>query len=216
MADLVDIGPVVRDPSTNTLKADAKSSQIGDTEDDAPGFDAAPIFGSLGIVAIPWPKDSTGGPQGIVEENLGGQNGIITNIRDLRTAGVVEELGPGETAIYSTGPDFGSKIFLKKKVLALMIDDDIALNIDKENKKLTFTGFGCHFEISEDNGIVLTSGGATSQWKDGMQSHMGQIVLGGRNPLFPLAQMMVPVLVGVAPMSPIVGIGPALGVFIGG
>lgn len=214
MPDLLDVASVVRDPDTNTPRISAKSAQVGDTEDDAPSFDNIPIFGSLGLVAIPWPSDTTGGAQALVEENIGGQNGIVTNIRDLRTARVVEELGPGETALYATGPGFGSKIFLKKKLIALMIDDDVALNIDKENKKLTFTGFGCHLELSEENGIVLTSGGATSQWKDGMQSHMGQIVLGGRNPVNPV--FMGPAIpVGVAPLTPIGGIFPAPGVFIG-
>ncbi len=214
MADLLDVAAAVRDPDTNTLSVTAKSAQIGDTADDAPSFDNIPIFGSLGLVAIPWPSDSVGGAQAIVEENIGGQNGIVTNIRDLRTARVVEELAPGEMAIYATGPDFGSKIFLKKKLIALMIDDDVALVIDKQNGRLTFTGFGCHFEISKANGIVLTSGGATSQWKDGLQSHMGQIVLGGRTPLFPFFTGPI-IPLGVAPGSPIAGITLSAGVFYG-
>lgn len=214
MADLIDISSASRDPDSNTLIASCKSAQIGDEEDDAPSFDNAPIFGSLGLIAVPWPADSTGRPQGLIEEGLGGQNGIITNIRDLRAAGVVEELGPGETGIISTGPDFGSKVFLKKKLIAMMIDDDVALVIDKENKRLTFTGFGCHIEASEANGIVMTHGGATSQWKDGTQSHMGQIVLGGRTPLYPVfAGPALPL--GVAPGLPIAGIFQGMGVFIG-
>ncbi len=213
--DLVDISSAVRDPDTNTLKADAKSAQVGDTEDDAPGFDGAPIFGTLGVVARPWPKDSRGSAQALVEEGIGGQNGIVTNIRDLRAAGVVEELGDGETAIHSTGPDFDSRVFLKKQSASVMVGNDCAMVMDRENKRFSISCFGLHLEMSEENGVVITTGGATSQWKDGLQSHMGQIVLGGRNPLFPVAQMMVPALVGVAPMSPIVGIAPGAGVFIG-
>jgi hypothetical protein len=215
MADLVDIASAVRDPDTNTLKVSAKSSPVGDTDDDAPGFDDAPIFGTLGVAAYPWPGDSTGKAQALVEEGLGGQNGVVTNIRDLRTAGVVEELGPGETAIYATGPGFHSRVFLKKQSFSAMVGDDCAVVMDRENKRFSISCFGMHFEMSEENGVVVSTGGATSQWKGNVQSHMGTLVLGGRSPLFPLAQMMVPGLVGVAPMSPIVGIAQAPGVFIG-
>lgn len=214
MPDLVDVASAVRDADTNTLTVSAKSAQVGDTEDDAPSFDNIPIFGSLGLVAIPWPSDSTGKPQAIVEEGLGGQNGIVTNIRDLRTAGVVEELGPGETAIYATGPDFGSRVFLKKQLAAIMVGDDCAIVLDRENKRLTFSCFGLHFEMSEENGVVITTGGATSQWKDAIQSHMGVIVLGGRSPLFPFFTGPI-IPLGVAPATPIAGITLSAGVFYG-
>lgn len=215
MADLVDVGSANLDASTNTLRVSAKSAQVGDTEDDAPGFDGAPFFGTLGVIAIPWPADGRGKAQGIVEEGLGGQNGVITAIRDLRAAGVVEELGPGETAIHSTGPDFGSRVFLKKQIAALMVGDDCAMVMDRENKRFSISCFGLHLEMSEENGIVLSTGGATSQWKDSLQSHMGTIVLGGRNPLFPLASLAVPQPLGVAPGTPIVGFTQAAGVWMG-
>lgn len=215
MTDLVDIDSASRDPDTNTLLVSAKSAQVGDTEDEAPSFDKIPFFGSLGLVAIPWPKDDAGQAQGVVDEGAGGQAGVITSMRDLRAAGVVEELGPGETAIHATGPDFGSRIFLKKQLVAVMVGDDCAIVLDRENGRFTISCFGLHFEMSEANGVVVTTGGATSQWKEGLQSHMGAIVLGGRTPVFPVGQMMVPQLVGVAPLAPIVGIAPAPGVFIG-
>lgn len=215
MNDLVDIDSAVRDPDTNTLRATAKSAQVGDSPDEAPSFDGMPIFGTLGVVAIPWPSDSTGGAQGIVEEGLGGQNGVITAMRDLRAAGVVEELGPGETAIHATGPDFDARVFLKKQLAAVMVGDDCAIVMDRETKKFSISCFGLHFEMSEENGVCVSTGGATSQWKGGLQSHMGQIVLGGRNPLLPVASMAVPQALGVAPGSPVVGLAQAMGVFIG-
>lgn len=210
MTDIVDISSAVRDPDTNVLLVSCKSAQVGDTEDDAPGFDNVPVFGTLGVEAIPWP-----GAQAIIEEGLGGQNGIVTNIRDLRTAGVVEELGPGETGIRATGPGFDSRIFLKDQLIAAMVGDDCAIVLDRKNKRFSISCFGLHFEMSEENGIVASTGGATSQWKGSTQSHMGSIVLGGRTPAFPLAQMLTPTLLGVAPAAPIAGIAPTPGVFLG-
>lgn len=208
--DLVDIGSATRDAKTNTVLVQAKSTQVGATPDDAPGFDGAPVFGQLGITAIPWPADDRGNAQGTVDETVPGHNGVITSIRDARAAGIVQELGPGETALHSTGPDFDSLVLLKKQLAAIMVGDDCAIVMDRENKKFTVTCFGMHFEISQANGVVMTTGqGATFQLFGGIASLMGQIVLGGRTPVAPVAYSLTPV-VGVTGSTV-----PALGVFIG-
>lgn len=209
MADLVDIGSARRDPATNTVLVQAKSTQIGTSPEDAPSFDDTAVYGQLGITAVPWPKDERGNAQGVVDESIPGQSGVITSIRDARAAGIVQELGPGETAIHSTGPDFDSLVLLKKQLAAIMVGDDCAIVMDRENKKFTVTCFGLHFEMSEANGAVLTTGGATFQLFGSVASLMGQIVLGGRTPVAPVAYSLTPV-VGVTGSTI-----PALGVFIG-
>src|SRR5689334_7493774 len=163
MSGLVDIGSARLDEKTNTVLVQAKSEQIGSKEDDAPGFDGAPVFGALGITAVPWPKDDRGNAQGVNDESIPGHNGVITSIRDARAAGVVQELGPGETAIHSTGPDFDSVIFLKKQLLAMMVGDDMAFVMDRDGKKVTLTAFGMVLEFSPAQGITLTNGQATLQ-----------------------------------------------------
>jgi hypothetical protein len=216
LPELIDIGTAKRDPKTNTVLVQAKGAQIGQTADDAPGFDDAPIFGALGITAIPWKADDRGNAQGIADTGIPGHNAVITSIRDARAAGVVEELGPGETAIHSTGPDFDSRVFLKKQSAAIMVGDDCAVVMDRENKRFTVSCFGMHFEMSAANGITLTTGPATIQLSGPVASIMGQVVLGGRTPI-------ATVLYGLVPGKPVVGLPspepnsalPAMGVFIG-
>jgi hypothetical protein len=100
-----------------------------------PASDGAPLFGQLGITAIPWPADDRGNAQGTVDETVPGHNGVITSVRDARAAGIVQELAPGETAIHSTGPDFDSLVLLKKQLAAIMVGDDCAIVMDRENKR---------------------------------------------------------------------------------
>ncbi len=213
MNDIVDIGSAARDPSTNELLVQAKTAQAGDTPDDAPGFDNAPVFGQLGVSANPWPADERGNAQAL-KGDAAGFNGVINGMRDARVAGVVEELGPGETCVHSTGPDFDSRLFLKKQLWALMIGDDCAVTMDRENERFTISCFGMIFEMSTANGCTLTTGGATLQLKDALARIMaGTTVLGGQSPISQVLYTSVP-------GSPVAGTGPAggvpaLGVFIG-
>lgn len=212
MAEIVDIGAASRDPKTNEILVQAKGSQVGESPEDAPALDAAPLFGALGLFAIPWRADGRGNAQGLKQE-VPGHNGAVTNIRDARSAGVVEELSEGETAIGSTGPGFDSRVFLKKQLAAIMVGDDVALVLDRENQRNTLTAYGLHIEQSAANGIVLTTGGATVQIKDGVIILSGQIMLGGRSPI---AQVMGCAAPGVG-VTGTVGAGvPIPGVFFGG
>jgi len=210
MAELLDIGAARLDAKTNTVLVQAKSAQIGSTPDDAPGFDDTPIFGQLGVTAVPFGKDDRGNAQAIGDENVPGHNAVITSVRDVRASQVVQEIAPGETGIHSTGPDFDAVALFKKQLLALMVGNDCAIVMDRENKRFSISCFGLHFEMSEANGVVFTDGqGATTQLKGGVNSQMGQIVLGGRNPVAPVCYSPTPV-VGVTGSTV-----PALGVFIG-
>jgi hypothetical protein len=167
---------------------------------------------------MPWHADDRGNAQGLVEEGVPGHNGVITNMRDARAAGVVQELGPGETAIHSTGPDFDSLVLLKKQIAAIMVGDDCAIILDRENQKFAVSCFGMHFEMSPANGITLTTGqGATIQLFGPIASVMGQVVLGGRVPAFQIPYLSVPSqpLIGMpGPQGAQIGL-PAMGVFIG-
>lgn len=211
MAEIVDIGSATRDAKTNAVLVQAKGSQLGDEPDDAPSNDGAPFFGTLGITAIPWPADARGNAQG-TKESPAGHDAVITSMRDARAAGIVEELAPGETAIHSSGPDFDSRVFLKKQLAAIMVGDDVALVLDRENQRVTLTAFGLHFELSAANGAVLTTGGATVQLKDSLVALTGQVVIGGRTPK---AQVMGCAAPGVG-VTGTVGAGvPIPGVFFG-
>lgn len=216
MIDLLDIDSAVRDPKTNALIIKGKTSQSGETEDDAPGFDGAPLFNALGVTAMPWPADDNGNAQGLVCDDLPGTTGAVCAMRDTRVADVVEELGPGETCIHATGPNFGTRIFLKKQLIALVIDDDCMVVLDRENKKFAVNLFGMHLELSAENGFVVNPGGAQYQINGGLHMLLGQIILGGRTPLAPVLYPSIPgkPVVGVPSPDPNSGL-PAVGVFVG-
>lgn len=214
MTDILDIGASRLDPDTNEIKIQAKSAPIGNDPDDAPGFDDIPMIGQLGVSARPWPRTEEGAAQCVVDTDLPGTNGWATCARDQRksAAAVVEQLGEGETAVHSTGPGFDSRTFHKDQLWAAMVGDDCAIVIDREDKKITISGFGFHWEISEQNGACMFDDtGAGIQIKGGVICLTGQIVLGGRTPIGPVAWSLTPV-VGAAPGTTTT---PAAGVFIG-
>jgi hypothetical protein len=212
MTDIVDIGSSKLDPDTNVLLVQAKAAQMGDEEDDAPGYDDTPVYGLLGITARPFHKTDEGNAQGIVDTSLPGTSGVITSMRDAREASskVVEELGEGETALHSTGPGYDARVFCKKQMVAIMVGDDVAVVVDREEKKVSITAFGQHFELSDQNGINMVADGAGIQIKGGMVIITGQVVLGGRTPV-------AAVQMGPGPVAGVTGSTvPAVGVFIGG
>jgi hypothetical protein len=185
MSDLLDIGAAKLDPRTNALLVQAKTTQVSADADDAPDIGDAPMMCALGVTAFPYPADEHGNAQGI-KSDVPGTDGIITAARDTRTATVTAELGPGETCVHSTGPEFDSRLFLKDKLAAIVVSDSMSVVIDEKNQKITISCFGAHIEASKDGGCYMSSGGAMIQVKDGVCTITGQVVLGGRNPIQPL------------------------------
>lgn len=207
-ADFLDLGAASLDPATNALLVQAKTTQIGEDPDDAPDIGDAPMMGALGVTAFPYPSNDDGGAQG-VKVDLPGTNGVIVAARDTRTADVTAQLGPGETCVHSTGPDFDSRVFLKEKSASIIVGDSMAIVVDEKNQKITISCFGGHFEISKQDGCYMAHGGAMIQAKDGMCILTGKIMLGGRTPVGPVQFGTVPVI-GTAGAC-----APAPGVFVG-
>ena len=207
MSDLLDIGSSKLDPDTNVLLVQAKATQMGDDDDDAPGYDDTAVYGQIGVSARPYHKTDEGNAQAVVDTSLPGTNGAVVAMRDAREASakVVEELGEGETALHSTGPGFDSRVFCKEQMVATMVGDDCAVVLDRAEKKYSITCFGHIVEVSEANGIALVADGAGIQIKGGMVIITGKVVLGGRVPV-------APVHMGPQPIPA----APAPGVFIGG
>ena len=185
MSDLVDLGAAKLDPKTNALLVQAKTGPCGSDPDDAPDLGDAPVMCALGVTALPWPSNDNGRAQGI-KLDVSGTNGVIVAARDTRAAKVVAEMSAGESCLHSTGPDFDSRFFAKDQVAAIVVGDDMAFSMDRKEKQVTISAFGCHFEISEENGLLLMGNGAMLQIKGGMITLTGQIVLGGRTPVMPM------------------------------
>jgi hypothetical protein len=185
MSEFVDLGSARLDPQTNALLVQGKTGPCGTDENDAPDLGDAPIMCALGVTSLPWPSNDNGRAQGI-KLDVPGTNGVVVGARDTRSAKVVAEMSAGESSLHSTGPDFDSRFFAKDQLAAIVVGDDMAFSMDRKEKQITISAFGCHFELSEANGIVLMAGGAMLQLHAGVASLVGQVVLGGRNPVQPM------------------------------
>lgn len=211
--EIVDLGSSELDPDTNALVGQAKSTPVGPDENDAPDFGKTPVATGLGVTARWYHKTDEGSAVAVVDTSLPGQNGWIVGIMDRRAASakVVEQLGEGETAVHSIGLGFDSRTFHKNQLWAAMVGDDTAIVIDRDEKRISISGFGMHWELSEANGACMfDETGAGIQIKGGMVCITGQVVLGGRTPLGAVQFGPTPV-VGTSGAS-----APASGVFVGG
>lgn len=157
---------------------------ITDDVDDVERFGAVDYFNALGVTARPAPPNGDGAAEGVVLRNVGGRNGVVVGGRDARTGQVVAELGPGETALHSTGEDFDSRVFCKDQLVSIVVGDDVIVSVDRKNKAIVIAGWGHSVEVSEDNGVLLTesTGQAFLSLKDGEAWLCGSKVKLGAGP----------------------------------
>jgi hypothetical protein len=202
MSDIVDIGAASLDPETGMVVAQCKGAEVEGGE--APDYGALNLMFGLGFAAVPAPANENGNAQAVLLDDCPGQDGVCVGAVDSRTTQTYYELGPGETAVFSTGEGFDSRILFKDQLVAIVVSDDVAIVIDRKNKKITTAAFGMVDEMSDANGRVMTdeTGKASIQLKNGVISLTGTVVLGGRTPTSPVGLPGAPSL-------------PAPGVFVG-
>lgn len=189
----LDIGSSTLDAETNVLTVNGKDEPLSDDDSDAGSFDEIGYFGQLGCTARPYPADDSGGAQAIAMSGVGDRDGEIIGMRDTRVASVVGQLKPGDTALYSTGPQHAARLMLKeeKRQSVLMSKQangkDIIVSLDGNSNKITITGMKQVLELSED-GITLANGGAYIMLKaDGTVAINGSKVLIGNRGNTPAA-----------------------------
>lgn len=165
--DTVQLG-VAKRGDTNMVKCIATNPLgIPDRPDLVEHFGEVDVFSSLGITAMPADVDEDGAAEGLIVRDCAGTNGIVIGARDERTAGATAQLQPGETCVHSTGPDFDSRMFCKNKSISFIVGNKSAMVLELDSFKVAVGG--CTFEMSAENGIVLTdaSGNAWITLKDG-------------------------------------------------
>lgn len=188
IADLVDLGASRLAEDTNVPLLQAKGPPISD-DGDAPDYGDVPVFSCLGVTALPYQATADGNAQGVVVK-VDGFDGVLIGARDTRTAGIVGNLKPGDTAVHSTGPSQAAQLLLKeeKRQAVLMTKDSkkksAVLLLDGKNDKVQIAAFGCLFEISRENGICLVGehGKASIQIVGDTIVLRGKILLGGAAP----------------------------------
>lgn len=179
--NLVTLGAVKLVKGVPTVQA---LSPITDGSDDVEQYGEIEMISQLGVAACPAEADESGQAQGVVCENLGGTNAVCVGAIDRRNASVYGNLGPGDTAVFSTGPKGVSQCLLKAEkrqaILATLGTDDkqILVVLDGKNNTLQITAFGQMFELSKENGISLTDGGAGIRIHNGTLQLLGNLVVG--------------------------------------
>jgi hypothetical protein len=174
--ETVTLGAVVLDEETNAPRVQADMELEG--EDKEP-FGEVDLYGALGVTALPHPASEDGHAEGILARGTGNSNGAIVASRDTRTAQTTAELGPGETCVHATGPDFEARTFYKDGVIAHIVDDNFVVVQDAENESYTVAAFGMAIQMSRKGGIVLETGGAGISIKNGVVHIRGKVILGG-------------------------------------
>ena len=161
MAEIYTLGAgFVIDPSGKQVPPQARALlEIDPENDNADQEDAGTVamFGALGFTGLPAPPDKDGHAEGIIMHEVG-QTGTCVAARDTRCADVVGKLKSGETAMYCTGgnADTRSRVICKPNLAAIILGKGKAIvSLDGKNEKLTITGWGRIFEMSEANGITL-------------------------------------------------------------
>jgi len=194
VSNIVDLGSSKLDPTTGMVTAQCKG--VEHAEGEAEDYGDVNLAFALGFAAVPAPANENGTAQGVVLDDVPGQDAVCVGAVDSRTTQTYYELKQGETAVFSTGEGYDSRILFKDGLVAIIVDDDKTIIIDRKNKKTQIVGHGCLWEQSEKNGTILTdeTGKSSIQLKDGKVILMGQVVIGGRTPTMPFAASLTPVV----------------------
>lgn len=173
---------------------------VANDNDDVEPIGEIDAYQALGFASMPAPKDSSGHAEGVFLRDVGGRTAVCIGGRDTRNHEIVGKLGPGDCAMFATGPGARSQVQCKaKKRQVVMATDDrdnktMMLLLDGKNRKAQWAARGAMIEISEDGDISLTN-------KDGA----GILIQGGK--IYILGELSLPGMTpGMALMQ-----GPAVG-----
>jgi hypothetical protein len=156
------IPPVVR----GLLEGSDDPSDISDEGE-------VPFMCALGLTALPAPKDASGHAEGNFEP-APCYGSVCVGARDTRCSDVYGKLKAGETAVYNTGGDVSkrSRLLLKEDCASIIVGNNVVVMVDRKNSKIQIAAFGHMFQMTTNDGIVMTAGvanGATSEAKNGIQ-----------------------------------------------
>lgn len=158
--DVCTMGAATLNAETNVLTVEL-SNESGLDGDNEP-LGTAPMMSCLGVTALPAGPSGTGHADAVVMRPCGPYVAGIIGGSDTRSADVIGQLKPGETAVHNTGGSAAkrSRAFFKEDCASIIVGNDLVLMLDRKNSKITITGFGSIFEMSAAQGItMMTKGG---------------------------------------------------------
>ncbi len=153
---LIDIGASKLEPTFNTITVQGKGPQQSEDPEDSESFDDTPMFGALGLIARPYPKDSRGKCQGLLIRDA--SYGAVVGMRDNRTNDVYGNLEPGDVCLFATGPKHKARVIIKEETDTVVIlgkdsnGKDTMLSSGQDG--ISLQAFGGIIQITED-GIVI-------------------------------------------------------------
>lgn len=143
-----------------------------------------PSFQALGVTVFPFPSDDAGHAEGVVLRDCAGRDGVIVGARDARCAKVVAKGKPGDAVFHAVDPKAKAQLRLQANRMATLMTKDsqqktmMAL-LDGKNDRMQFAAFGGIWEMSPENGIVLSTpdGKASVQMKNGKMRVVGDVAV---------------------------------------
>lgn len=159
------------------------ASPLTDATEDVEQSGQIEMLSQLGVYAMPAESDATGHVDAIICENIGGANAVCVGAIDRRNAAIYGNLKPGDTVLCATGPRAVSQVMCKadkrQVVLATKGSDQkqILFTLDGKNDVATWAAFGLIVELSKDNGISITDGGAGIRIHNGTLQLLGKLVI---------------------------------------
>lgn len=137
-------------------------------EDDFEDFGEVDTYQGLGYHAAPWPADDRGNAEAPLLKNCGNRNGVCLPGRDLRVAGAVGTLRPGDISIVATDPQAAAQFQLKgtkRQVVCYTKDSEgtgMVIMLDGKNDKFQVLVRGAMIEIAPNGDMSLVNGGGAS------------------------------------------------------
>jgi hypothetical protein len=166
------------------------NNPVGDETSDIEPIGQLDAFQALGFASVP-----VAGAEAVIIRECGGRDGVCVGGRDVRNADIVGKLGPGDCAMFATGPGAVAQVQCKakKRQVVLATEDSkgrtmVAL-LDGKNDKFQIAALGAIIQVDEKGDIAITNAQGTGILIQGGKIHLlGEIALPGMRPGFALMQ----------------------------
>ncbi len=145
------------------------------------------VFQGLGLSSMPYPADANGRAEGIGIRGIGGRVLSWIGARDTRSATIVGNLKPGDTALHSTGPSqaaqFQCKEAKRQAVMTTRREDgkSMVVLLDGASGKLQINIPGIFIEADSNTGNISVTNGQSAILMQGRTIALdGDVILGGK------------------------------------
>jgi hypothetical protein len=138
---------------------------VANDVDDVEPLGEVDAYQALGFASMPAAKDDGGHAEAVVLRNVAGRDAICIGGRDTRSAKIQGKLGPGDTAIFATGPekDAVAQVQCKAKKRQVLLatentkSETMLFLLDGKNNKGQWVANGAIAEVNEKGEWIFTS-----------------------------------------------------------